>query len=140
MNAVLSFSLRLIIIVLLYVFVGWIGYSIFMELRRGVYETEKAAIPPLSLTTSVGDLVQSQQFTIPEITIGRDPANPYHLPESTISLRHLKLSFHNNQWWAEDLDSTNGSYLNDVPIESPVVLTNGDELRLGQVYVTVKIN
>jgi pSer/pThr/pTyr-binding forkhead associated (FHA) protein len=140
MNAVLSFSLRLIIIVLLYAFVGWIGYSIFMELRRGVYETEKAAIPPLSLTASVGDLDQSQQFTIPEITIGRDPTNPYHLPESTISLRHLKLSYHNNQWWAEDLDSTNGSYLNDVPIESPVVLTNGDELRLGQVYVTVKIN
>jgi pSer/pThr/pTyr-binding forkhead associated (FHA) protein len=140
MNAALSFILRLIIVVLLYFFVGWIGYSIFMELRRGVYDTDKAIIPPLSLTASVSDSIQSKQFTIPEITVGRDPANPYFLPDSTISLRHMKLSYHNNQWWAEDLDSTNGSYLNDVPIVSPVVLTNGDELRLGQVFVTVKIN
>ncbi len=140
MNAILSFVLRLVIILLLYVFVGWIGYSIFMDLRKGVYEKDRPVIPPMSLTATLGELTQSKQFTIPEITIGRDPANPFHLPDSTISLRHLKLSYHNNQWWAEDLDSTNGSYLNDLEIESPVVLTNGDELRLGQIFVTIRIN
>jgi pSer/pThr/pTyr-binding forkhead associated (FHA) protein len=140
MNATLSFALRLIIVLLLYVFVGWIGYSIYMDLRKGVYGKEQAVIPPLSLTATVNDLVQSRQFTIPEITVGRDPANPFHLEDNTISLRHLKLSYHNNQWWAEDLNSTNGSYLNDIEIESPVVLTNGDELRLGQIYMTIKIN
>lgn len=140
MNAILSFVLRLIIVLLLYVFVGWTSYSIYLELRKGIYEKDKMTIPPLSLTTRVGDLVQSKKFTIPEIVIGRDPANPFNLPDSTISLRHLKLSYHNNQWWAEDLDSTNGSYLNDVEIDSPVVLTNGDELRLGQILVTIKIN
>jgi pSer/pThr/pTyr-binding forkhead associated (FHA) protein len=139
-NAILSFVLRLIIVLLLYIFVGWMGYSIYMDLRKGVFEQAQAVIPPLSLTATVDDSVQSKQFTVPEIIVGRDPANPFHLEDSTISLRHLKLSYHNNQWWAEDLDSTNGSYLNDVEIVSPVVLTNGDELRLGQIFVTIKIN
>ena len=140
MNAILSFVLRLIIMLLLYIFAGWMGYSIFRDLRKGVFEKEQTIIPPLSLTATIDDRVLTKQFVIPEITVGRDPANPLHLEDSTISLRHLKLSYHHNQWWAEDLDSTNGSYLNNIEIESPVVLANGDELRLGQVYLTLKIN
>ena len=140
MNAMLLFILRLIVLLLLYLFVGWIAYTIFMDLRKSTKSNEKAFIAPITLFQEEEDLIEPKQFAAPEIVIGRDPANAFHLEDSTVSLRHMKLSYRNQHWWAEDLESTNGAYLNGDQILSPVILTDGDELRLGQVRLTVKIN
>jgi pSer/pThr/pTyr-binding forkhead associated (FHA) protein len=140
MNPLLSFLLRLIIVLLLYTFLGWIGYSIFIDLRKNVFEKEQEVIPPLTIETVSEDVALSKQFSVPDITVGRDPANLFPLQDVTISLRHLRLTYHHHQWWAEDLESTNGSYLNGMRIESPVVLTDGDKLRLGKVLLTININ
>lgn len=37
-----------------------------------------------------------------------------------------------------DLGSTNGSFVNDIPVSQPVVLKNGDVLRLGAVHFTFR--
>ena len=39
--------------------------------------------------------------------------------------------------WVEDLQSTNGTYLNEDRILTPTVLTIGDELLLGQVSIQI---
>jgi len=140
MNSMLLFVLRLIVLLLLYLFIGWIGYTIFKDLRKSSGSAGKTFISPITLFQEGDDLFEPKQFTIPEIVIGRDPANTFHLEDSTVSLRHLKLSYRNQHWWAEDLESTNGSYLNGDQILSPVILTDGDELRLGQVRLSVKLN
>ncbi|MCB2202798.1 FHA domain-containing protein [bacterium] len=140
MNPLLALLLRLIIILLLYVFLGWIGYAIIMDLRKNALKQEQDIVPPLTIETVSDEVALSKQFSVPEVTIGRDPANIFSLEDSTISLRHLKLAFHHHQWWAEDLESTNGSYLNGIKIDSPVVLTDGDKLRLGKVLLTININ
>ena len=140
MNTLLLFIIRLIILLLLYLFIGWIGYTIFMDLRKTAPAEHKVSVTPISLIQANDDLGESRQFVTQEVLIGRDPANPFHLEDGTVSVRHLKLTFRNQHWWAEDLDSTNGSYLNGDQILSPVILTDGDELRLGQVVLTVRIN
>jgi pSer/pThr/pTyr-binding forkhead associated (FHA) protein len=40
----------------------------------------------------------------------------------------------------EDLASTNGTYLNDEPVTTPVVITHGDELRLGNLGLKIEIS
>ena len=140
MNSMLLFVLRLIVLLLLYLFIGWIGYTIFMDLRKSTQSEGKAVIAPITLIPVGDDLVEPKQYALPEIIIGRDPANVYHLEDSTVSQRHLKLFYRNQHWWAEDLESTNGSNLNGDPILSPIILTDGDELQLGQVKITVKLN
>jgi pSer/pThr/pTyr-binding forkhead associated (FHA) protein len=140
MNALLLFIIRLITLLLLYLFIGWIAYTIFMDLRKSHQPESKVSITPITLIQANDDLGESRQFVAQEILIGRDPANPFHLEDGTVSVRHLKLTFRNQHWWAEDLESTNGSYLNGDQILSPVILTDGDELRLGQVVLTVRIN
>ncbi|MBG0786595.1 MAG: FHA domain-containing protein [Anaerolineaceae bacterium] len=140
MNALLLFILRLLVVLLLYLFIGWIGYTIFMDLRKSTEKNRKAYVSPITLIPLGEDLVEPKQYAQPEIIIGRDPANICHLEDSTVSLRHLKLFYRNQHWWAEDLESTNGSYLNGDPLLSPVILTDGDELQLGQVKVTVNLN
>jgi pSer/pThr/pTyr-binding forkhead associated (FHA) protein len=73
------------------------------------------------------------------VILGRDAACDYPIDDQTISSKHAQLSFHHQQWWLEDLRSTNGTYLNDETVTSPVVVTNGDRLRLGHLGVKVEI-
>jgi len=49
------------------------------------------------------------------------------------------LNYRYLQWWIEDLQSTNGTYLNDEKIETSTIIINGDEIRLGQVVVLIEI-
>jgi pSer/pThr/pTyr-binding forkhead associated (FHA) protein len=140
MNTLLLFVLRLIILLLLYLFIGWIGYTIFMDLRKSTQPVSEARVSPITLIQASDDLGEPRQFSMHEFVIGRDPANPFPLEDSTVSVRHMKLSYRNQHWWAEDLESTNGSYLNGDQILTPVILTDGDELRLGQVLLTVRIH
>ncbi len=140
MNPILVFLLRLLLLLLAYSFVGWITYSIFTDLKQGSAKSGPMSIPLITLTSELDESSNPKQFSVSQLTIGRDPASDYPVVHPTISLRHCRLSFHNKQWWAEDLESTNGSYLNDSQIDSPTVLTDGDQLRLGEIYIKININ
>jgi pSer/pThr/pTyr-binding forkhead associated (FHA) protein len=41
------------------------------------------------------------------------------------------LRYHHNQWWAEDIHSTNGTFINREKIMDPTVLFSEDVLRCG---------
>jgi pSer/pThr/pTyr-binding forkhead associated (FHA) protein len=56
-----------------------------------------------------------------------------------VSARHARLTFHHHQWWVDDLQSTNGTKLNDEPLRIPTVVANGDTIKCGQVDLTVII-
>jgi pSer/pThr/pTyr-binding forkhead associated (FHA) protein len=66
------------------------------------------------------------------VDIGRDPSLPLHLDEDTqVSRRHARIAQQGGQIVAEDLGSTNGTYVNDQPINSPRALNPGDKVRIG---------
>ena len=46
---------------------------------------------------------------------------------------HAVLTFRGRAWYVEDLESTNGSYVNGVPVERVAPLGFGDELQVGEV-------
>ncbi len=140
MNAIIVFILRLLLLILAYLFVGWIGYTIFTDLRIHQSETRKEQAPPITLHTDIDQHPQEKQFTSSRIIIGRDPACDFHIHEDTISLRHCKLSYHHKHWWAEDLESTNGTMLNDHNLNKPTIIADGDELHVGQVTLSIEIN
>jgi hypothetical protein len=140
MNPILVFLLRLLLLLLAYSFVGWIAFSIFTDLRQGSAKSGPVSFPLITLSSQLDDHSNPKQFSMSQVTIGRDPASDYPVDHPTISLRHCRLSFHNKQWWAEDLESTNGSYLNNSQIDSPTVLTDGDELHLGEICIKIHIN
>lgn len=59
--------------------------------------------------------------------------------ESGVGRRHLRLSVQDGQIVAEDLDSTNGTFINGVKLapRMPKPLQNGDELRLGSLPLKI---
>lgn len=96
-------------------------------------------IPPISiLSVREGELLP-QTYTKPIVTIGRDPGCDYRISNETVSAIHARLTYHHNQWWIEDNESTNGTYLNDERLVTPTVLISKDEIRCGQVLFSVEI-
>jgi pSer/pThr/pTyr-binding forkhead associated (FHA) protein len=94
---------------------------------------------PLKLATELDSPPLSRHYSTPEVILGREPSCAFPINDQTVSSHHARLSFHQNQWWLEDLASTNGTYLNGTPVTAAVVITNGDLLRMGQVEVRVTI-
>jgi pSer/pThr/pTyr-binding forkhead associated (FHA) protein len=66
------------------------------------------------------------------IDVGREPSLPLHLDTDTqVSRRHARISLQGGQVVVEDLGSTNGTYVNDQPINSPRAIQPGDKVRIG---------
>ena len=124
---------------LLYGFLGLAIYTLMRDLQQQG-QLLIARVPPALTLTSLTDYnLASQRYTKTVVILGRDPACDYPIDDQTISSKHAQLSFHHQQWWLEDLRSTNGTYLNNETVTSPVVVTNGDRLRLGHLGVKVEI-
>lgn len=63
---------------------------------------------------------------------GRSREVDIRIEDDLVSRRHTKISHRNGQYWVEDLDSKNGTYLNGEKVTSPAVLRAGDYLRIGE--------
>jgi len=64
------------------------------------------------------------------ITLGRDPSSDITVSSDSVSRKHARLSTEAGRRLLTDLQSTNGSYVNDQPIISQV-LSNGDQVKIG---------
>ena len=74
-----------------------------------------------------------------EVTVGRSPGCRIALPDDTfVSQVHARLFRRDGRWWVEDLGSTNGTYVNDVPVTSPVVVGTGDRVQFGQTVTELR--
>jgi len=73
------------------------------------------------------------------VLIGREADCECQLTHTTVSARHAQLSFHHQQWWLDDLNSTNGTKLNREPVETSTVIVNGDEISCGEVTMEIII-
>ena len=54
------------------------------------------------------------------------------LQDVSVSRRHARLMCEHGTWLVEDLDSANGTFVNDRPIEDPTELGQGDRIRIGR--------
>jgi len=65
------------------------------------------------------------------VTIGRHPDSDIFLDDITVSRRHAEVSHNEDTFWAHDVGSLNGTYLNRQSIENSP-LSSGDELQVGR--------
>jgi pSer/pThr/pTyr-binding forkhead associated (FHA) protein len=93
----------------------------------------------LSLELHSTDEIKKQSFTSKEISIGRDPTSSFQIQSETVSAHHAKLNYNQGQWWLEDLNSTNGSFLNDERVDLATIVVSGDRLRCGEVDINISI-
>lgn len=80
---------------------------------------------------------RSYKNTVPDIDLG-----PYGGSKAGVSRRHGRLLFKDEQWFIEDLGSTNGTFVNGVriPVQQLTPLKSGDVIRCGQIELELKTN
>jgi pSer/pThr/pTyr-binding forkhead associated (FHA) protein len=85
-----------------------------------------------SLLMTIGPSVgRSYPLTDVIVTIGRDLSNDIVIQDPEISRYHLRLRRHKQTYVVEDMGSTNGTFLNNLPLDEPQTLESDDVLKLG---------
>ncbi len=89
------------------------------------------------LTVRTGPMVGNVYVLHQDVTtVGRTTENDVTIVDWSVSRHHARLVFHQGQWFAEDLGSANGTYVNGELVRAPVLLTPGCEMRLGDDVLT----
>ena len=88
-------------------------------------------MPKLILTTEAQGKV-AYEFAEQSITIGRAPDNMIVIDDPSVSSRHALLEMSGETYRLKDLDSTNGTKINGVPI-TETLLRFEDRIRFGAI-------
>jgi diguanylate cyclase (GGDEF)-like protein len=64
------------------------------------------------------------------LTLGRGQENVVVLDNDSVSRRHCRIEKRNAAWYVVDLDSTNGTYVNDDQVKE-YMLRRGDQMKVG---------
>jgi pSer/pThr/pTyr-binding forkhead associated (FHA) protein len=140
MTGIILLILRAAMTLALYAFLGWTILLMWRALKQQAFFISGRKIVPLTL--ELGTAAASPHtfhFTTGDVLVGRDPDCECALTDETISARHVRFSYHHNQWWVEDLGSRNGTLLNGVPLATPTVVVNSDVVKCGQTSLRVHI-
>ena len=65
------------------------------------------------------------------VTIGRDPDNTIVLESDSVSRRHARIEMFQGSRFVIDMNSTNGTYVNDQPVEPRAKLGSGQFVKIG---------
>ena len=133
--------LRLILAVALYSFLGWALLTLWQELKQQATRLSTQKQPGITIETRLGqDKVSQSHFAQNEVMIGRDTNCDLSVRDEALSAHHARITFHHGQWWLEDLNSTNGTFLNHEKLIVPVVVITGDEFKCGNTLFNIHIS
>ncbi|QYH18974.1 FHA domain-containing protein [Corynebacterium aquatimens] len=69
------------------------------------------------------------------VTIGRGPDNDFQLGDDFASSRHARLFRRGSEWFVEDLDSRNGTFVQGMRIDQPERVQVGTDIKMGRTIV-----
>ncbi|MFQ5341755.1 MAG: FHA domain-containing protein [Anaerolineae bacterium] len=139
-------ALRLLLIAGLYLFLLAVAAVAWRELRVSA-RSEALAMPDQTVSrrtlvvvdTGPSSLHAGDTFRLRPVTsLGRDLANTIVLPDAGASAEHALISMRDGHWWLEDMESTNGTFLNGVRLKSPTIIAPGDVIRVGHVQLKLE--
>jgi pSer/pThr/pTyr-binding forkhead associated (FHA) protein len=78
------------------------------------------------------------ELTRPDVLVGRHSDCDVRLPLPDVSRKHCRFQFHGGCWQVVDMQSLNGVFVNDQPVER-VVLRQGDRVRIGGFIFVVEL-
>ena len=134
---ILLVILRVLIALSLYAFLGVILYYQRRELRSLSSMVEEA---PAARLLRVKKDQQTESYPLRLVNlVGRAADNTISIDDKTLSAHHCRLSRLGGQWWLEDLGSRNGTLVNELTVDEPLVVTYGDVITMGRVEFRLEV-
>lgn len=141
MIATVVLALRLALAITLFTFLGWAFYTLLQDLRQ--QGAKLSAQKKLGITFYIrieAGRESAKHFAQPEIILGRDTNSDLSVMDEAMSAHHARITYHHGQWWLEDLNSTNGTFLNQEKLVTPAVIITGDEFKCGNTIFSIRID
>ena len=76
---------------------------------------------------------RGNSYSLPanDVVVGRDPSSYIVVDDGKVSSKHLRLVYNGGEWFALDLGSTNGTYVNGQKLVGQQQIQNGDTIKIG---------
>ena len=139
MSGVILLILRFLMVAALYAFLGWALHFLWNDLKKQRETIAAHQMPTLGIMLHSQDGDQKKEYKGFELLIGRAAACEITLQSDMISAQHAALKYRQNQWWLEDMNSTNGTFLNQDQVKVPIVVADGDHIRCGDISFTLSL-
>jgi hypothetical protein len=137
--------LRLALVALLYLFLGAVALMAARELRRlarpetsAGYTAPRArliVVDPGATSLKPGETLPLRPVT----RLGRSEENTIVLDDTFISAEHAVIVQRDGSWWLSDRGSTNGTAVNERPVQGEVGLEAGDVVAIGDVRLKIAV-
>ena len=137
-----TFVFGIIFIILLYVIIYYALKIMYKDVKTGGKARNNSSgirygieviQTGVNSTLEQGSVVPIRGIT----TLGRKPENTIVLTEPFVSGDHAKIYAKNNNLYVEDLNSTNGVYVNSERIQEKYKLVADDEVKIGSAIFKV---
>lgn len=134
--------LRYFLLALLWLFFLYAARTVIADVRRGRREAAAAEEGDADAVAQAKDfrlrIVEPRQRhgevtrISSEVTLGRSPTCSISLDDDAfVSSVHARIFVIDGEAYLEDLNSKNGTYLNEEPVSAPTQLERGDLVRVG---------
>jgi hypothetical protein len=143
----ISVALKFGFLAVLYLFLLWIARSALKDLRRtvspapdatGFHQAQGFSAPSRGVADlwlvaeRGGGLEPGERFDlIGGLTIGRSAEADVRIDDRYASGVHARIFTRNGRTYIEDMNSTNGTLLNDATLRDEAELIDGDTVRIG---------
>lgn len=131
--------IRFVVIALIYIVLFRIIRIMYLDLKGGKNKKNKKSYAlevigvPDALAVSKGSVYPVND----SITIGRKEDNSISIDDPYISQIHAEIIVNDGRMFVNDLESTNGTYVNGQRVKGKRELYAGDKLEIGRVIFTV---
>lgn len=137
-------ALKFGLLALLYLFLLWVARSALKEVRRAARPAPEAtglhavageragATDAWLVAVKGGGIQPGERFDLfGGLSIGRSVDADVRIEDRFASQLHARVHSHGGDYHLEDLQSTNGTYLNGEPLDGELPLSDLDEIRIG---------
>jgi hypothetical protein len=154
MSELTLFLIRLAYLAILWIFVlsaiSVIRSDMFgarvAEPARGGGRAAKPAKPPKPRRGAPKEVVvvdganagETADLSHAPILIGRGADAAIRLDDDYVSTRHARIAASGDQWFVEDLGSTNGTYVGTSRITQPTAIALGTQVRIGKTILELR--
>jgi hypothetical protein len=153
----IAVALKFAFLAVLYLFLLWVARSALRELRRttsgGAPAPEATGFHPVGpggraaatdaflVVMTGGGLAQGERFDLfGGLTIGRSAQADVRIEDRFASGIHARIYSRGATYYVEDMNSTNGTFLNGGQLRGEAALSDLDEVRIGDTEMRFELD
>ena len=135
MYDLISIAFKYIFVIIIYVFIFTIIRMIYLDLKTVDYRGEitQSYLKLLNRIDSLPFSIKDSYSIGDELTLGRSSSNNIVIKDPYISKNHFKIIKDEENFFIEDLKSSNGTFLNGEKLEDVAILKSNDVIRTGEI-------